>query len=166
MRRSTGLMPYSHHQEVRSNSPTRLQRPEKNLRPKNVERVCSEVGWALLGAEAPDGDVGFLLRPEVVEAFRRIIPKSRLGTASAGRSMTPAFARDWGFDLTQISVPVLLTYGTLDTSCPPAHGRFLAAAVPTGIVIEVAEGGPSRGPRAEVLATHRWLRLGGVQHTW
>jgi len=130
------------------------------------QRIDEDPG-ALLGAEAPVDDVGFLLRPEVVEAFRRIIPEQARHGVGESVDDTLAFARDWGLDLTQISVPVLLTYGALDTSCPPAHGRFLGAAVPTAIVIEVAEGGHFAGdPRAEVLATHRWLRRGGVPHAW
>ena len=130
------------------------------------QRIDDDPG-ALLGVEASNGDVRFLLRPEVVEAFRRIIPEQARHGVAGSVDDTLAFAHAWGFDLTQISIPVLLTYGVRDTSCPPAHGRFLAAAIPTAIVIEVADGGHfADDPRAEVLATHRWLRHGGTPEAW
>lgn len=132
-----------------------------------MQRRVDEDPGALLGAEAPDGDVRFLVRPEVVEAFRRIVPEQARHGVGGSVDDTLAFASDWGFDLAQIDVPVLLTYGVRDTSCPPAHGRFLAAAIPTAIVFEVGEGGHfADDPRAEVLATHRWLRHGGLPEAW
>jgi pimeloyl-ACP methyl ester carboxylesterase len=141
--------------------------PEMQRAQALLQRRIDEDPGALMGAEAPDGDVRFLLRPEVVEAFRRIIPEQARQGVGGSVDDTLAFARDWEFDLTQISVPVLLTYGARDTSCPPAHGRFLAAAVPTAIVIEVPDGGHfADDPRAEVLATHRWSRLGGAPEAW
>jgi len=74
---------------------------------------------------------------------------------------TLAFVRDWGFDLAHIAVPVLLTYGDEDSSCPVGHGRFLAEAISTAVVVEVSgEGHFARDPRNEVLTTHRWLRTG------
>ena len=41
-----------------------------------------------------------------------------------------AQARPWGFDLTRISVPVLLLHGRHDQFVPFAHGQWLAARVP------------------------------------
>ncbi len=76
---------------------------------------------------------------------------------------TLAFAAAWGFDLAAVSIPVLLTYGDEDSSCPVALGRFLAGAVSGAQVFEVqGEGHFARNPRDEVLATHTWLRAGGV----
>ena len=118
---------------------------------------------SLLGVEASSGDVEFLLRPEVVEAFRRIVPEQARSGVGGSVDDTLAFVKDWEIDLEGIAVPVLLTYGTEDSSCPVAHGRFLATAVSTAIPVEMeGEGHFSANPRAEVLATHRWLRLGGA----
>lgn len=132
-----------------------------------MQRRIDEDPGSLMGAEASSGDVGFLLRPEVVEAFRRIVPEQARYGVGGSVDDTLAFARDWGFDLESINVPVLLTYGDADSSCPVAHGRFLAAGIPTALVVEVPDGGHfAANPRSEVLATHRWLRLGAVPETW
>jgi pimeloyl-ACP methyl ester carboxylesterase len=125
------------------------------------QRLAKDPG-SLLGAQASSGDVDFLLRPEVVAAFARIVPEQARNGVGGSVDDTIAFARDWGFDLATIAVPVLLTYGAQDSSCPPAHGRYLAAAIRTAVVVETAdEGHFARDPRAEVLATHHWLRTGG-----
>lgn len=115
----------------------------------------------LLGEGAPPGDKEFLRRPEVVAAFSGIVAEQARNGVGGSVDDTLAFARDWRFNLADIEVPVLRTYGDADTSCPVAHGRFLAKAIPTAIVVAAMGGGhlPS-DPRNEILATHRWLRTG------
>jgi pimeloyl-ACP methyl ester carboxylesterase len=116
---------------------------------------------ALLGDEANDIDVGFLKRPETIEAFRRIIPEQAVYGVGGSVDDTLAFARGWGFDLAGISVSVLITFGDADTSCPVAHGRFLAAAVPGAIVMETLDGGHfAADPIKDILQTHEWLATG------
>jgi pimeloyl-ACP methyl ester carboxylesterase len=41
-----------------------------------------------------------------------------------------AMTKPWGFDVADIKVPVMLTYGRHDTLVPAAHGDWLAAHVP------------------------------------
>lgn len=41
-----------------------------------------------------------------------------------------AFTRPWGFELAHIAVPVFLWQGEQDLMVPPAHGRWLAEAIP------------------------------------
>jgi pimeloyl-ACP methyl ester carboxylesterase len=121
------------------------------------QRIGSDPA-ALIGPEVNGGDVDFLLRPEVIEAFRRIVPEQARHGVGGSVDDLLAFIRDWGFDLASIRVPVLLTFGDHDSLCPVAHGRFLAQAIPSAVAIETPGGGHfAADPRAEVLATHRWL---------
>jgi pimeloyl-ACP methyl ester carboxylesterase len=127
-----------------------------------VQRIAEDPG-TIMGMEASPRDVEFLLRPEVIAAFHRIVPEQARGGVGGSVDDTLAFVRDWGFDLADIAVPVLLTYGDDDSSCPVAHGRFLAQAIGTAVVIEASgQGHFAEDPRNEVLATHRWLKGGGT----
>jgi pimeloyl-ACP methyl ester carboxylesterase len=127
-----------------------------------TQRLADDPG-TMLGEGAPPGDVAFLRRPDVVAALSRIVVEQARNGVGGSVDDTLAFAQDWGFNLASITVPVLLTYGDTDTSCPVAHGRFLAAAIPTATVAETAGGGhlPS-DPRNEILTTHKWLRTGSL----
>lgn len=52
-----------------------------------------------------------------------------------------AFVRPWGFDLGEITCPVVLWQGSDDMMVPIEHGRWLAAALPGATVhLEVGEG--------------------------
>lgn len=126
------------------------------------DRVNADPG-TLLGEQASGTDVHFLRRPEVVATFRRVIAEQARAGVWGSVDDTLAFASTWGFELAAIDIPILLTYGTEDSSCPVVHGRFLAGALRSAQVFEVeGEGHFARHPRDEVLATHRWLRAGGV----
>lgn len=64
----------------------------------------------------------------------------------------------WGFDLSEIAVPVLLSYGLKDAFTPPAHGHWLAAHLPTATVEVNAEAGHTgTDPEAEVTRELTWL---------
>jgi pimeloyl-ACP methyl ester carboxylesterase len=72
-----------------------------------------------------------------------------------------AFTQPWGFDVSAISVPVLIRYGLTDVLVPPAHGEWLAANVP-GCIVEIEGTGGHMGtdPGEEIAANIRWLRDG------
>jgi len=50
-----------------------------------------------------------------------------------------AFVNPWGFDLDEISIPVMLWQGTADLMVPFSHGQWLAASVP-GVVAHLEDG--------------------------
>jgi pimeloyl-ACP methyl ester carboxylesterase len=57
-----------------------------------------------------------------------------------------AFARPWGFDLAEISVPATIWQGSEDLMVPFAHGQWLASHVPGALVhLEDGEGHLSVG---------------------
>jgi pimeloyl-ACP methyl ester carboxylesterase len=127
-----------------------------------VQRLADDPG-TLLGQGAPAGDVAFLRRADVVAALGRIVAEQARNGVGGSVDDTLAFIQDWGFKLVDLTVPVLLTFGDADTSCPVAHGRFLAATIPAAIVVETVGGGHlPNDPRNEILATHRWLRTGSL----
>jgi pimeloyl-ACP methyl ester carboxylesterase len=128
------------------------------------ERIATDPG-SLLGGEANETDVGFLVRPETILAFQRIIPEQALNGVGGSVDDALAFVTDWGFSLSSIRVPVLITYGDDDTSLPVAHGRFLSSAVPDALVIETTGGGHfADDPIHDILETHRWLSTGELPH--
>jgi len=72
-----------------------------------------------------------------------------------------AHLHPWGFDVAEITIPVLVRYGATDVLVPPAHGEWLAANVP-GCVVKVDGGAGHLGadPKEEIAETARWLRDG------
>jgi pimeloyl-ACP methyl ester carboxylesterase len=66
-----------------------------------------------------------------------------------------AFTRPWGFDVRDIRVPVMLSYGRSDTLVPAAHGDWLAARIP-GVQVEVTDAG-HLGDDSQVEKHHAWL---------
>jgi pimeloyl-ACP methyl ester carboxylesterase len=115
----------------------------------------------LLGEGMSDGDQKFLAQPEVVAVFTRIVAEQSAHGVGGWVDDTLAFARPWGFDLDAITIPVLLTYGLQDFSCPPEHGRWLARHLPTAVVIEDETGGHLPNDiESDIANTFTWLRTG------
>ena len=67
-----------------------------------------------------------------------------------------AFTRPWGFDVADIRVPVLLTYGRDRVLVPAAHGDWLAAHVP-GAVAWVDDDAGHFGDDANIDRQFGWL---------
>jgi pimeloyl-ACP methyl ester carboxylesterase len=72
-----------------------------------------------------------------------------------------AMLQPWGFDVAEISVPVLIRYGLTDVFVPPAHGEWLAANVP-GCIVKVSDAAGHMGgePEQEIAENARWLSAG------
>ena len=116
---------------------------------------------SFMGEGMNDGDQEVLARPEVVAVFRRIMAEQAAHGVGGSVDDTLAFARPWGFDLGTITVPVLLTYGLQDYSCPPDHGRWLARHLPTATVVVDESGGHlPQDMDVEIATTFGWLRTG------
>lgn len=126
-----------------------------------MEHDLASDASSFLGEGMGESDQEVLARPEVVEVFARIMAEQAAHGVGGSVDDTLAFARDWGFDLSVITVPVLLTYGLQDFSCPPDHGRWLARHLPTALVIEDETGGHlPQDLEAEIATTFGWLRTG------
>ena len=57
-----------------------------------------------------------------------------------------AFTVPWGFDVSELEVPVEIRYGATDVLVPAAHGAWLAAHVPNAIVTVDDTGGHLSNP--------------------
>jgi pimeloyl-ACP methyl ester carboxylesterase len=66
-----------------------------------------------------------------------------------------AMTKAWGFDVADIKVPVLLTYGRNDTLVPAAHGDWLATHIPHALT-RVNDAG-HLGDDADVERDMAWL---------
>jgi pimeloyl-ACP methyl ester carboxylesterase len=89
------------------------------------EQIVEELGSLL---PAPDravlnGELG----EDIAENFRHALAPGIEGWLDDDI----AFTRPWGFDLNDVRVPVSVWQGDLDLMVPAAHGRWLAAALPT-----------------------------------
>jgi pimeloyl-ACP methyl ester carboxylesterase len=67
-----------------------------------------------------------------------------------------AFVAGWGFEVADVSVPLLIAQGEQDLMVPLAHGTWLAKCVPAATVwIDAEEGHLSL--HAKVSEVHEWL---------
>ena len=67
-----------------------------------------------------------------------------------------AMTKPWGFDVAEMKVPVMLTYGRHDTLVPAAHGDWLAAHIPH-VLTRVNEGTGHLGDDEDVERDMAWL---------
>lgn len=87
------------------------------------------------------------LSPEMTEADRRVVSDAGIrallaenyaealrGSADGWIDDAIAFRSPWGFDLTDIQVPVLLWHGQDDVFSPVGHARWLANQIPNAIM--------------------------------
>ena len=87
--------------------------------------------------QLPRPDVAVLMRPAVRDAFFRDLRHASATTGQAGAQDFRLFARDWGFRLEDITVPVHIWQGDVDRNVPPAHGRRLADRIPGAVLHEI-----------------------------
>lgn len=102
-----------------------------------------------------------MARPEAMQIMRETLLEQAADGVGGWVDDGLAFTQPWGFDVSAISVPVLIRYGLTDVLVPPAHGEWLAANVP-GCIVEVEDtaGHMGEDPEAQIAADVRWLREG------
>jgi pimeloyl-ACP methyl ester carboxylesterase len=126
------------------------------------ERVAVDPSRLFENFDLSDSDRAEMARPELQQVIRESVAEA--GANGVGGSVDDGLAfvsRPWGFDVGQITVPVLIRYGATDVFVPPAHGRWLAAHVP-GCVVKVDDDAGHLGsdPVIEIREDARWLRDG------
>ena len=88
--------------------------------------------------------------PFLIRSMRRAVSAGHLGYLDDNLAQ----ARDWGFRVADIRVPVVVRHGELDRLVNVAHGRWLAAAIPgaRGVFFDDAGHGSIALPWSEVVS--------------
>jgi pimeloyl-ACP methyl ester carboxylesterase len=124
-------------------------------------RVAVDPSSVLDDFELSESDRAHLVRPEVVQIIRESTVEWAVNGVYGWADDDLAFTRPWGFDVSEITVPVLVRYGLTDVLVPRAHGDWLAAHVPGCIVkTDDVAGHLGRDPVEEIGEEMRWLRDG------
>ena len=125
-------------------------------------RVAVDPSTVLDDYDLSDSDRAQLARPEVMQIVREAAAEWAFNGVGGWVDDDLAFTRPWGFDVSNIAVPVLIIYGSADVLVPSAHGRWLAAHVP-GCIVKIEEGGHlGVDPETEITENARWLKEGLV----
>jgi pimeloyl-ACP methyl ester carboxylesterase len=84
----------------------------------------------LYGLVSPPADRRLLARPEVKGMFLDDLLNGSRKQLAAPFADIVVFARDWGFHLDQVKVPVRWWHGDHDHIVPFAHGQHVVARLP------------------------------------
>jgi pimeloyl-ACP methyl ester carboxylesterase len=126
-----------------------------------TRRVAEDPSSAFSNFDLSESDQAQLMRPEVRQVMRESTPEQALNGVWGWVDDDLAFLRPWGFDVGDISVPVLVKYGETDVLVPAAHGAWLAANVPGCVVtIDDEAGHMGSDPEREIEENAHWLRDG------
>jgi pimeloyl-ACP methyl ester carboxylesterase len=126
---------------------------------KMAARVAADPSTILGDVELSAADRAVMAREELVAVIREATEDLARGGVWGWVDDDLVFIKPWGFELTEIRVPVEVRYGLTDVLVPAAHGDWLAAHVPNATV--VAEGDEGHmGDMDKVVETTRWLVTG------
>ena len=132
---------------------------QMRIQQQAMEAALNSDPSMMFGEGMSEKDVAFMLRPQVVETFRRIVIEQARHDVWGSVDDTLAFAQPWGFKLTDIQIPVLITHGALDTSAPLTHGLWLAQHISSAEAdISETGGHMPEEPEIEIVQTLSWLR--------
>jgi pimeloyl-ACP methyl ester carboxylesterase len=112
--------------------------PAANALPFWLMSVLARRAPARLVKVMPATDAAVLARPEVRSSFLAFAHASST-TGRAAAQDFGLFARDWGFDLGEVTVPVQVWQGDADVNVPVVHAQRQSAAIP-GAVLHVVPG--------------------------
>jgi pimeloyl-ACP methyl ester carboxylesterase len=103
-----------------------------------------------------------LARPETVQILNETIREHAVNGVQGWTDDLLALTGPWGFDVSEITVPVLIRYGASDVLTPRTHGDWLAAHVPDCLVRVDDAGhlGRNPDPVEEIAEDVRWQRDG------
>ena len=124
-------------------------------------RVAEDPSTVLGDFELSESDKAELAREETVQIIRESWGEHAISGVGGWVDDDLVHLWPWGFDVSEISIPVLVWYGATDVLVPPAHGDWLAANVPGCLVKVDREGGHMGTDPEEAIAENlRWLSDG------
>ena len=135
------------------NSGAPLKRSRGSRRPE-LERQAQEAlakvevdPSALLSEfDLSPADRAVLEDPRVQQRLRTTTRESFANGVSGWVDDDLAFTVPWGFDVSELEVPVEIRYGATDVLVPAAHGEWLTAHIPQATVIVDETGGHLSSP--------------------
>ena len=126
------------------------------------ERAAVDPSTMFDDYDLSESDRAQLARPEVMQIMREAVAEWAVNGVGGWVDDDLAFTRPWGFDVADIRVPVLVSYGAADVLVPVAHGEWLSEHVPNCIVKVEESGHLGADPAVEIAENMRWLRDGLV----
>jgi pimeloyl-ACP methyl ester carboxylesterase len=104
--------------------------PYLNAQVASLREVTDEHVAAALGDLLSEVDVA-ALTPAVADFLARGMREGLAVEADGWLDDDLAFTQPWGFDVSDVGVPVAVWQGGQDRMVPPSHGEWLAAHLPT-----------------------------------
>ena len=128
---------------------------------KIAARVAEDPSAVLGDFELSESDRKELKRKERMQVIRESWAEHSVRGVGGWADDDLAHITPWGFDVGDITVPVLIRYGATDVLVPPAHGEWLAAHVPgCAVKVDGVAGHMGSDPTHEIAEAVRWLRDG------
>jgi pimeloyl-ACP methyl ester carboxylesterase len=93
-------------------------------------RPVAEPALYLYARVSPEGDRRLLVRPEFKAMFLDDLLNGARKQLAAPFADVIVFARDWGFRLEQVKIPVRWWHGDRDHIVPFAHGQHVVSRLP------------------------------------
>jgi pimeloyl-ACP methyl ester carboxylesterase len=124
-----------------------------------VANVAEDPAKMLDGYEVSEADLAVLRRGDLAQVIRESWAELDRAGIWGWVDDDLVFVKQWGFDLSEITVPVEVRYGLTDVLVPAAHGRWLASHVPNATTV-AEEGEGHMGDPDRVVELTRWLVTG------
>jgi pimeloyl-ACP methyl ester carboxylesterase len=109
-------------------------------------RVAEDPAKMLEGFELPEVDLAILADPRVQKVTREATADMFANGVWGWIDDDLAFTWPWGFELSEIKVPVEVRFGADDVLVPAAHGHWLATHVPGATTVIETSGGHMTAP--------------------
>ena len=123
-------------------------------------RVAVDPSTVLGDFDLSEADRAELARPERMQIIRESVTEMAATGVAGWVDDDLAVVNPWGFTVDQITVPVLVRYGSQRTR-PSGHGEWLAANVPACLVkVDDTAGHLGSDPEQEIAENLHWLRDG------